>query len=302
MPKKRYDVPPLDLLKGFEAAARHLSFTKAADELFLTQSAVSRQIKALEDHLQTPLFRRGRRGLALTEAGRSFHRTVADMLDELHAATRRLRGGRGRALTVTTTPGFASLWLIPRLAGYTRAHPNADVRISATNETLDLERDGIDLAVRYCAPEEATGTRLFSEEAFPVLSPALLQETPLAEPADLDRHVLLYLDDIRFESPFIDWPAWREAMKIELRPAGALRFNHYNEVIAAAVAGQGVALGRMPLVKELLDGGRLVAPLRRWAVSVRAYYIVESAAAVDNPDARDFIAWLLAEAGTETAG
>ncbi|HSF48063.1 MAG TPA: LysR family transcriptional regulator, partial [Burkholderiales bacterium] len=144
-----FDLPPLGLIEGFEAAARNLSFTKAAQELFLTQSAVSRQIKALEERLGVPLFRRLARGIALTKEGDALYRVAGETLGRIEETTRRIRGmSGGRAFTVTTTPAFASLWLIPRLAGYTKEHPQVDVRISATNEIVNLERSGIELAIR----------------------------------------------------------------------------------------------------------------------------------------------------------
>src|SRR5216684_6987576 len=143
MHSPRASLPPLDLLRGFESAARHLSFTRAAAELFLTQSAVSRQIQALESFIGVPLFERRHKALALTEAGQAYYRTVATILEQLRDATRRLRETRtGHVLTVTTTVSFASLWLVPRLAHFRREHPRVDVRITATHEVVDMEREG----------------------------------------------------------------------------------------------------------------------------------------------------------------
>src|SRR5436190_18243175 len=140
-------LPPLDLLRGFEAAARHLSFTRAAAELFLTQSAVSRQIQALEEFVGVALFERRHKALALTDAGQAYLRTVVPALDQLREATRRLKESRtGHVLTVTTTVSFASMWLVPRLARFRRQNPQVDVRITATHEVVDMEREGIDVA------------------------------------------------------------------------------------------------------------------------------------------------------------
>src|SRR4051812_3866210 len=177
-------LPPLDLLKGFEAAARNLSFTKAGRELFLTQSAISRQIKTLEDQLGVQLFRRRHRELLLTEAGQTLYKAVAEALRTLRDAATKLSGRAGGMLTVTTTISFASLWLVPRLAEFRRLHPEIDVRIAATNEMTDLERDGIDLAIRYCAPESAGAgsIALFGEKAFPVCAPGLVAHGKLASP------------------------------------------------------------------------------------------------------------------------
>src|SRR6202051_476318 len=179
MPSKRYSLPQLGFIQGFEAAARNLSFTKAAEELFITQSAVSRQIKALEEHLGVALFERRQRALALTEGGHVLYRVATDVLERLQAAADQLRAaGRTRQLSLTTTTGFASLWLIPRLQRFTSLHPDVDVRISATTEALNLERSLIDLAIRYCKPESVPegAVKLFGEEVIPVCSRALLRD------------------------------------------------------------------------------------------------------------------------------
>src|SRR5436189_346394 len=177
--KNRNVMPSLDLLQGFEAAARHLSFTKAGEELFLTQSAVSRQIKDLEDQLGVPLFHRRHRALALTEAGQQFYAATAQVLTTMRSATSRLRAQTGRkALSVTTTNSFAAMWLIPRLAGFTRTHPAVDVRISADTRVQDLDRDGLDVAIRH-GPAVLAGAgavKLFGERVFPVCSPKLLKD------------------------------------------------------------------------------------------------------------------------------
>ena len=178
MQKRRFNLPPLDLIQGFEAAARNLSFTKAAEELFITQSAVSRQIRALEEHLSVPLFERRHRALVLTEQGRTLQRAAGELLERLQEVTDRLRtAGATRQLTVTTTSGFASLWLIPRLRTFTARHPSVDVRISATYEMLNLERSLVDVAVRYCRDDKAPpgAVRLFGEDLLPVCSPSLLE-------------------------------------------------------------------------------------------------------------------------------
>src|SRR5882672_8929404 len=210
MHNPRWQVPPLELLLAFEAAARHLSFTKAAGELFLTQSAVSRQIQALEDSLGSKLFERRTRALLLTEAGQRYYQVTQGVLGELDEATQKLRGATAaRTVTVTTTPGFASLWLIPRLNGYLQANPGVDVRISASYEPASLEREGIDLAIRYAPDAAMAGQRpLFEESILPVCSPALAADParPLREPADLRAHVLLHMDDAR--ASWVEWNIW----------------------------------------------------------------------------------------------
>src|SRR5262245_300022 len=178
----------LDLLHSFEAAARHLSFTQAGAELFLSQSAVSRQIQQLEESVGAPLFERRHRALVLTDAGRILQRAVEDSLERLRDAAARVRATQARQqVAVTCTPGFASFWLIPRLARFTSAHPNADVRISATLDLIDLERSNLDLAVRFVPSGEGRGPLLFEEEVQPMCSPLLLRDAarPLKTPADL---------------------------------------------------------------------------------------------------------------------
>src|ERR1700730_1586366 len=199
MSNRRYSLPQVAFFQGFEAAARNLSFTKAAEELFITQSAVSRQIKALEDQLGVMLFERRPRALVLTEHGQALYRVTVDVLERLQAGIDQLKtASRTRQLSITTTTGFASLWLIPRLQRFTGLHPDIDVRISATSDALNLERSLVDLAIRYCPPETAPegATRLFGEEVLRVCSPSLLRNRsrPLKRPLDLKGHTLLHFD------------------------------------------------------------------------------------------------------------
>jgi DNA-binding transcriptional LysR family regulator len=298
-------LPSLDLLKGFEAAARLLSFTKAGEELYLSQSAVSRQIQELEDQLGVKLFQRRHRALSLTEDGQTLYAAAAQALATMRAVTDRLRAGRGRqTLAVTTTQSFASLWLIPRLAGFTRKHPELDVRISAETRVLDLERDGLDLAIRH-GPAKMAGMgamRLFGESVFPVCSPKLMNDAkkPLREPQDLRHHVLLQYDDPDHRHPWMHWKTWLEVERLaDLRPAGSLVFSGYDQIIPAAIAGHGVALGRSPLVRKALASGELVAPFKRSADPSRAYYAIISSHAGARPEVADFVAWLKEEAGKE---
>lgn len=301
----RSDVPSLDLLRTFEAAARNLSFTRAGAELYLTQSAVSRQIKALEDDLGVPLFERRHRALALTDAGQLLHRTTLDVLERLRDTARRLRQPtRRRMLTVTTTVGFASLWLVPRLPRFTAVHPEVDVRLSADNRVVDLEREDVDVAVRFLPRGRVPGTPLFGEEIRPVCAPALARDPrrPLREPADLARHVLLVTMEPGVPSASVDWPLWLQAVGLpDLEPAATLHFSQYDMLVGAAIAGQGVALGRMPLLRDAVRDGRLMLPFGRAAASPRAYYLVASRRAEDDPVARAFIAWLRAEAAADAA-
>ena len=296
-------MPALDLLVGFEAAARHLSFTKAGEELYLTQSAVSRQIKELEDQLGLPLFQRRHRALSLTDAGQQYYAVAAQVITTMRAATERLRtqAGKRRPLTVTTTNSFASLWLIPRLAGFTREHPGVDVRITAETRVQDLERDGLDVALRH-GPASLAGpnaVRLFGERVFPVCSPKLLKKLPLKKPEDLRNHVLLQYHDPDVRHPWLHWKTWLEVAGVAgLRPAGTLSFSGYEQIIPAAVAGHGVALGRSPLVKDLIDSKQLVAPFKSMADPARAYFVIVSRDAAQRPEVNAFVEWLKREAAT----
>jgi len=300
-------LPSLDLLRGFEAAARLLSFTRAGEELHLTQSAVSRQIQELEQQLGCALFQRRHRALALTEAGHEYYAAAAKALATMREATDRLRAQRGkRSLGVTTTHSFASLWLIPRLAGFTRAHPDIDVRITAETRVQDLERDGLDVAIRHgpatlCGPN---ALRLFGERVFPVCSPAMLKRTkqPLKVPADLRHHVLLQYDDPDGRHPWLHWKAWLEIEGLaDLKPAGRLLFSGYEQIIPAAIAGHGVALGRTPLVRDLIAAGELVVPFKRSADPARAYFVIVAPGGAARSEVSAFVAWLRSEAAEENA-
>ena len=302
MQSKRYRLPHLAFFEGFEAAARTLSFTKAAEELFITQSAVSRQIKALEDSLGLKLFERRHRSLTLTENGQTLYRIATDVLDRLQTATDQLQAEtHTRQLSITTTTGFASLWLIPRLRRFTGLHPDVDVRISATTEALNIERSLIDLAIRYCRPETVPdgAVRLFGEEMILVCSRALLSDKkrPLKRPQDLTHHTFLHFDYAGAETIPIDWGTWLTALGIgDLKSAGALHFSQYEQMIQAAISGQGVALGRQPLVNDLIKSGALVAPFKQTLVGSRAYFIIESRLSAGKPHVRQFARWLLGEA------
>lgn len=225
----------------------------------------------------------------------------AQVLATMCAATERLRSqaGRRRPLSVTTTHSFAALWLIPRLAGFTRDHPGVDVRITAETRVQNLERDGLDLALRH-GPASLAGpnaVRLFGEKVFPVCSPKLLKKTPLEKPADLRRHILLQYDDPDGRHPWLHWKTWLEVERIaDLRPAGTLSFSGYEQIIPAALAGHGVALGRSPLVKDLLASGDLVAPFKSQADPARAYFAIVSKTAASRPEVGDFVSWLKSEA------
>lgn len=299
-------LPSLDFMRGFEAAGRRLSFTLAAEELFLTQSALSRQIKALEDALGVTLFERRHRALALTPAGRSFHRDVSEALEAFVAAAERVRGAtRSPGLTLSTTVSFASLWIIPRLATFRARQPDVEVYVSADDRIVDLARGDVDIAVRYlpdsAAPERAL--RLFGERMTPVASPKIVRgKSPLRAPADLTKHVLLHLDDPEGRTPWLDWRSWLTSNgEPGLKPAGALRFRIYDQVVQAAVGGHGVALGRLPMIGEHLRDGRLVAPFAKKYDSARSYFALASPRAGERADVAAFMHWLAEEAALEAA-
>ena len=297
-------LPSLDFLRGFEAAGRRLSFTLAAQELFLTQSALSRQIKALEDALGLALFERKHRALALTSAGAAFHREVTVALESFAAAAERARGGtRSPGLTLSTTVSFASLWVIPRLATFRARHPDVEVYVSADDRVVDLARGDVDVAVRYlpdsAVPEGAV--RLFGERMTPVASPKIVRgASPLRNPADLTRHVLLHLDDPEGRTPWLDWRSWLTSNgQPGLKPAGALRFRIYDQVVQAAVGGHGVALGRLPMIAGHLRDGRLVAPFAKKYDSARGYFALAAPRVAEREDVVAFLRWLRDEAALE---
>lgn len=301
MPSNPARLPPLDLLAAFESAARHRSFTLAANERFVTQSAISRQIKALEDDLGVTLFHRRHRTLELTDEGRFFHEAVTGALAEIRRAATRLRTPVTHAvLTVTTTPGFASLWLIPRLAEFTRAHPKVNVRLDASYTAREVGLDGIDVAIRYGRVGTTPGRRLSGEEVMPVCSPALVdpKSRRLRRPLDLAQFPLLAMAGgplASQRSPLVDWDAWFEANGVH-GPVDAttIAFSDYDDVVRAALLGQGIALGRRPLVDALVESGQLVIPLAGAMTSPRAYFVVVSPESAHREATDAFVAWLFA--------
>lgn len=301
MDRHRHPRLSLDLLRGFHAAARHLSFTRAARELFVTQSAISRGIKTLEDQLSQPLFRRVHRALQLTPAGQELFRTTGEVFARIDDTADRLAHA-GRILAITTTTALASLWLAPRLPRFNRLHSRIDVRIVATDDIVDLEREQLDVSIPFVprgAPPPA-GERLLDCEFFPVCSPALARDTarPLRSPADLANHVLLDYETIRDGRPWSKWDAWFKATKITpVTPQSTLRFSHGDQMIAATLDGSGVAMGGRPHLTQQLRDGVLCAPFGPDAVAiVGSFFIIvrPDVAARDTVEA--FLAWLRSEA------
>jgi DNA-binding transcriptional LysR family regulator len=297
-------LPPLDLLASFEAAARHLSFTRAGAERFITQSAMSRQIQQLEQQLGVALFRRHHRRLTLTEPGLKLQAACVELLGRLRQTVSEIRApARREVLALTTTPGFAALWLIPRLPGFTQSHPGVDVRLDASYELRDLRGEGFDLAIRYGPVRSSEGRRMFPESVLPVCSPKLLKpgRPGLKAPADLRHHTLLQVAASNAGGMPLEWETWLKAVGLAgLEPASTLTYSSYAETITAALAGQGVAMGRRPLVDALLKSGRLKAPFARSAESQRAYFVQVEASAKARPAVRALEAWLLAQAAKES--
>ncbi len=266
-------LPPLNALKAFETAARHLSFTKAAEEMFVTQAAISHQIKALEDHLGLKLFMRKNRSLLLTEEGQSYFLDIKEIFLQLHEATEKLlaRGAKG-ALTVSLPPSFAIQWLVPRLSLFSEINPDIDVRIRAVDSEEGSLTDDVDVAIYYGRGSwrNLYADKLHTEYLVPVCSPLLLNRAkPLNEPADLRFHTLLH-DGNRDA-----WKAWftSQGFKHFNVNQGPI-FSHTAMVLQAAIHGQGVALAHNVLARPDIAAGRLIVPFNHVLQSKDAYYLV----------------------------
>jgi LysR family glycine cleavage system transcriptional activator len=294
-------LPSLDLIRGFVAVARRMSITLAASDLCLTQSAVSRQIRQLERILGVKLLLRGHRSISLTASGELLFRAADSGLQRLQDACERLaQSSRSQPVTITASIGVAALWLLPRLGILQRRCPDIDLRLAADDRVLDLRNEGIDLAIRYCDQGDApTGsTRLFGESLVPVAHPDLTPRT-IDSASALAQHVLLEFDDAR--RPWLQWAARLATHRLSIEQAkGVLRFNHYDQVVQAAVAGHGVALGRVALVKPMLDDGRLAVFDREpHAPSIGYGYWLVRADQEPRPDVLRVTDWIQSEAAVE---
>ena len=288
-------LPPMNTLRAFEAAARYLSFTLAAEELHITQAAVSHQIKVLEQALGVRLFRRLNRAIRLTEEGQEFVSEVRMALNHLAVAVEKLAApDAGGPLTISVLPSFASKWLVPRLGRFRDKHPEIDVRISPSIQLTDFQRDDVDLVVRFGGGdyEGLHSVRLMTENFFPVCSPALLEgPNALRKPEDLRHHTLLHDD------AYVDWTMWLLVAGVEgVDPRQGPFFTDSALVVQAAVEGQGVALARGALAAGDIVAGRLIKPFDIVISAKNAYYVVSPKATSHHPKVAAFREWLLEEA------
>ena len=296
-------LPPLNALRCFDVAAKHLSFTKAAAELNVTHSAVSHQIKALEAWLGAPLFRRVNRGLVLTNAGQAYLKPVRDSFERLAEATRRLRvRERTGPLTVSIMPSFAAKWLMPRLRRFRERHPDIDVRISASSQLTDFAREDVDICIRYGRGvwPDVDIELLMRESMFPVASPRLVEgPVPLKVPADLAHHTLISDYDWRVDF----WQLWLEAAGMsDFVVRHSLSFNYSNLMLQAAIDGLGVALSQNALAGDDLAAGRLVRLFDYALPTDYGYYVVVPEGTAQRPKIAAFRNWLLEEARGPAAG
>lgn len=289
-------LPPLDLLRGFVAVGRRMSITQAAVDLCVTQSAISKQVRALEDALGVKLLHRGYRQVSLTEAGERLFRSADAALQQMQDAVAGLAAAGKRPVTITASIGVSALWLLPRLGEFQRRHSAIDVRVAANNSLLNLAAEQIDLAIRYCAESQAPAgaVKLFDETIAPVASPTLRLRS-LNSPRTLARQVLLEYEDRR---PWLAWDDWLAARRWSPSQArGILRFNQYDQVIHAAVHGQGIALGRLELLAPMLQDRRLLVleAAHPRAPSAFSYWLVQ-ASPTPRREVADVAGWILEEA------
>jgi LysR family glycine cleavage system transcriptional activator len=299
MPRK---LPPLNAVRAFEAAGRYLSFTGAAQELLVTQSAVSRHVSVLEDWLGAKLFFRRQRGIELTPRGEAYFRSLSTALDQIDQATRRMRDDSGeKVLRLKLPPTFAIRWLVPRLHVFQALHPDIDVRIATSHQAANFEREDVDVFVHseFGAPPAEGYRRLFGEVLLPVCSPALIERgPPLERPSDLAGHVLLS----SLHRPR-DWPLWLAAAGITtLEAKGAISFDNAALAYQAATDSLGVVMAQRALIEDDLATGRLIAPFERQVSTQGAYYLALHPGRPKPPRVAAFEAWLLAEVARSEAG
>lgn len=295
------NLPPLSALRAFEAAARHMSFSKAAEELFVTPAAISHQIHALEQDLGVRLFHRLNRSIELSASGRVLLPGLAQAFGEIRSSLRRLRAHNDTgSLTVTASPSFAAKWLVLRLHRFQERCAEIDVRISATDEIVDLSKGDFDIAIRYGAGHYPglDVELLFTNEVFPACGPQLLAKgPPLRTPDDLRRHALIHDQAIERDPLVPTWPMWLKAAGVkDLPPAAGLSFNNMSLALDAAIAGHGVVLAYSTIAAADIAAGRLVRLFSLALPDQFAYYIVTAIGALERPKVRAFRDWLREEA------
>jgi len=287
------NLPPLNGLRAFEAAARHMSFTDAAEELSVTQAAISHQVRGLEQRLGLKLFVRRNRSLLLSEAGQAYLAPVRAAFDQLNEATEKLlQKDRGGHLTVTTTASFATKWLVPKLAGFQRANPEIDVRLSTNTGLVDFSREDVDIGIRYGRGQwpGLVAERIVSEDVMPVCAPALVKgPNALKRPVDLRRFTLLHIGTFPD-----DWQVWLTAAGVKgIDATRGVTFDFPLAAYQAAMDGLGIALGRHPLVAPDLKAGRLVMPFDFKMSTEFAYYLVYPPEAIRRRKIKAFRDWLM---------
>jgi LysR family glycine cleavage system transcriptional activator len=300
----RRQLPPLNALRAFEAAARHLSISRAASELNVTPAAISHQIRLLEDHIGLPVFMRNARGLSLTDAGAAGVRDLREGFARLTAAMDAIDSlGEAGVLSVSVAPSFAAKWLLPRLDTFQTRHPEIDVHVSASMQLVDFARDGVDLAIRYGAGgySELTVEKLLTERVVPVCSPELIAAAGgLRSIDDLVGVTLLHDDSPDNDPSCPNWEMWlRAAGNTHIDTTRGPRFNQSSLVIEAAVLGRGIALAKAALAAEDLRSGRLVQPFASVMTVDFAYYIVAPRGKLNLPKVSYFIDWLRQQAKAE---
>ena len=288
----------LSALRGFDAAARRLSFTAAAAELNLTQSSISRQVASLEQQIGRPLFVRRTRALELTAAGTMLQQAVRQALAAVDGSVQEIRGGPAhRRVILTTYASFASLWLAPRLAGFQRQHPDIEIRLDASDRIVDLGAEDVDIAVRWAPEARLTrgATLLIDDIMTPAMSPQLLAATPIARPADLAQLPRLALDRSVPGTHLQNWRKWFEfAGAGEVVPTGGrLVFSFADQAVQAAVRGQGVALVRSPFLQDCVARGDLVMPFPQLCMpTAYRHLLVVNPESARRPHVKAFLEWL----------
>jgi LysR family glycine cleavage system transcriptional activator len=302
-------LPSLNALRAFEAVSRHLSYRRAADELHVTPAAVKQLVRKLEEALGTPLVRRSGRGIALTGAGvaglsdlNSAFKLITGAVEKMRAVERR------QSLTISVEASFAAAWLVPKLAAFKMKYPEVDVLIDSSMRVVDLEREGIDIGIRYGAKhgKDHIVHRLFEDETMAVCSPGLAKGPPALESIkDLEKATLLHLDPSFLQSMpatrhWFDWQTWLDTVgagDVKLGPG--LRFNDYNLAVQAAIAGQGVVLGSWLIVKDAIEANLLVSPFAERAHTDASYDLATTKEAMAKPAVASFVEWILEETDAE---